>query len=457
MFEKKSKTDAELTLSNNIVSEMVKIQDLDLENVHVFNAVLHALDVRNSLAKTLDPAKEREKKVILAWLYAEPPKTAAGAVIPVVSGDSSSALSKKIASLDADKIFSDAHHDNDIIKTYLSMVLKNKDGDNTFKIYQSFDKALTLKVSFSTLKGEEIVYRDKALDVPIYLLADSDVTLKVTDPYKFVKFVDINLQQITMPLIVAKILPMISCALRHAFLKCIEDNDICYYDLTKYYGAIAELLREKLQGDIADSGITVTGSYIKSTSIPNGTDKIFENQRIEFMQREKALELQHRAELLALENYEKKADIHKRYPDFEFGLTEKEKDNAVERYISRTSGRKEEIFQKSKDVTIGERSSAIGSIKSVYEVFADKLDVARANIILEIVGIVISAILLLVGISLLDVSYVGFVIVAVAIIICGFSIAGIVRKNEARAAAIKAQSPAMPTSTAAEGGSDATV
>ncbi len=445
-------TDSDAALISKITGGKVNIGDLDLENVHVFNAVLQALDSRYSLVRTLDPKNKYEKKIIIAWLQARP----SGSSDPSQTVSSPSAvatLSRKIASLDFNKVFSEESHDNDIIRTYLSLVLVNKADMDYCKIFQSFDKEMLIKILFTTLKGEEIVYRDKELDVPIYMLADADITFKIADPYKFVKFIDINLQQITMPLVISKFMPIISTTLRYSVVKVIKEKGICYYDLTSYYGEIAEMLKNELQHKLSCAGIKVNDAYIKHTSIPNGIDKIFENQRIEFMQREKTLALHHKAEQLALENYEKKAEIHNKYPGFELGLTEREKDNALDRYISKTNLNKNESFEQSTKVTVDERSDDIGSIKNVVEVFADKVEVEEPNFTAELIGLGVAAAAAVTGFCTLK-YIIGYFLLAGAVALGVLSVRGILKKKKAKADSLSAAKPAAPKSDSASAGGE---
>lgn len=413
MFGKKNGT----VLTQKLIDGKMKISDVALDNKDSFDSALSALNQKPILAKDLNPKIASEKNLMLAWLRSS--KTALnGSTIDETA---------KIAYFDEKKILSEENHDNDVIQTYLSLIYKNKESVKDFNIFQAFSKNLVIKLNFETQKGEEIVYQDKELNLPVYMLAKLELLLKIVDPYSFVKFIDVNVQQINTKLTLLKINPIITACLRAASLKVIGEKNICYYDFSRYYVDIEKAFHGELTKAFADAGIKVESAYIRNTTYHNNVNEIFERQKIEAMQREKELDLRHKAELMSLENYARKAEIHSKYPSYELGLTEKEKDNAIERYLTKQRGYKVETVQQVEEKVIAERDSNVGKIKTptlVSKLFAKKSDFRK-----ESISLVIAALFVLVGL-VANMGVLGVLLIAAGIVTAGVSIAKIIRKKD---------------------------
>ncbi len=359
-------------LLQQILKGKISIREINLGNNDYFATAIDALNIKPTLAKDLDLKFVDQKNLIIAWLQCPNPYYS-GAYAN--SGYTALNLHRaaKMAFIGEDKIFGETTHDNDIIRTYLGMIIRNVDSVNDVRVYQSFKNEINMKIDFKTRKGEEIVYRDKELNIPVYMLADLSLTLKISDPYAFVKYVDVNVDRINVGLLKAKFNPLISTALRQAMAKTIVEKELCYYDLSSNYGVIANVMKDELQAFFSNSGIEVCDVFIRGTSIPNGAEKIFERQRIEFMQKEKELDLQHRAEKMSLENYEKKAEIHNKYPEMEFTLTEKEKDNALNRFLIKKEKMEEPApLETVSEVVVEERPEEVPVVEEAKEEVKEK-------------------------------------------------------------------------------------
>ncbi len=431
-FKKKAPTES---LTSKLVAGKLKIAELDLDVQKSFEAAISALNIKHDLAKELDPKRRQEKELLLQWL---------------IRSQNAYDAKNKIIYLNENKVFAPDCHDDDIIKTYLELIFTRCEPVKEFHLFKSFTGDLVLNLDFTTKKGEEIVYRDKELDIPLSLLAELELRFKITDLYAFLEYLDVTISQINIELLLAKVTPHISTLLRAAVLEAVEKNGICYYDLTKYYADIAASLQENLQKLLANAGIEVSGTHVKNTFIPDGADKIFEEQHILFMQQEKELDLQHKAELMSLENYEKKAEIHSKYPSYELGLTEKEKDNAIDRYLTKQKGYKEENYKAAKKVNIAKREDNLGEITSIQK--EKKFNPLPNLFKKEIIIVVIGALLLLSGLASLP-TIVGFVLIAGGIVTLGFGISKIINKKaeaknaETSSTAPMAQKIASPTET----------
>ncbi len=374
-------------LVNKIINGTHSISDLELKYQEHENVALTLLRTRPAMARKFDLKNEEQKAVILKWIK-----------------DNTSDFKAKIKCLDPADYMCDENYDNDILCVFIEKALANNLDDRQepkdFKTLSSFTGETVMKFSYETLVGEEMVYNDRLLDLPIALFAKASLSLKITDNYKFLKFIDVNPQQINKNIIYAKLVTGISSALRAVVLEVIDNRNLCYYEINKYYDEISTQVVNYLNSTFAGKGLCLSDFYLLNISIPNGTDKIFEQKRIEFMQLEQEIELKHKAELLALENYEKKAEIHAKHPKFEFGLTEKEKDNAMERYLAKIHGAQTHELKQTKEVKKQERSISLGKINDLTENIIQKDSVTEEKKPMNktvLVGVV-CAILLLVGI-----------------------------------------------------------
>ncbi len=428
------------SLKDKIKSGKIKIRGLNLDEDGNFNSALGALCEKEALARELDPKLPNEKRLIMRWLEI----------------DNYGSLSK-IAYLDQDKILTDAEYDNEILAVHLKKALQNGEGLGDLNVFQSLRNDIVIKMNFETKKGEEIVYRDKQLDIPVYLLAKLDLSFKIINPYEFIKFLDVNLQQINLRLFSVKVFPIICSELRTAVLKCIGSNNICYYELTQYYSEISKMLEKILQSTLAGCGLQVYNTYIRNTLMSSDAGKIFEEQRIKFMQKEKELELQHKSELMSLENYEKKAEIHSKYPSFEPGLTEIEKDNAIKRYLAKQNGFQKEEFKEAREINVAERNTNVGKVNKIKSVLLGKSSDGNSaskmstNMKGALVVAVWGLLMLIVSFILLGNSTTaGLIIMAVAVALMGIGAARFVslkKKAKSENDGTFGEFPAEPTSS----------
>ncbi len=412
-------------LAQKIAENKVKPHELDLSNKEIMNSALEGIGRNPVWAKQLNPKIANEKTLILNWLRGVKAVNSAGQEItPLVK----LAPTGKIAYLDEKKILTEEAHDNDIIRAHLNLIFQNKGDVKGVSIFQSFHKENVLKLDFETQKGEEIVYIDKELELPIHILAKLELQLKIVDPFAFVKFIDVNVEQITVGIFLSKLNPIISLNLRAAVSEIIGETGIHYYEISKYYAAIATKLKEKLQKLFVDNGIELGDLYVKSTEYTNNVNEIFEERKITFLQKEQEILLRHKTEVMSLENYEKKAAIHEKYPSFEIGLTEKEKDNAIDRYLIREYGYKEENIQQVEEKTVKERDNSVGEIKKLSIIGGNFLK-DKWKILKRFAGVAVTAILALIGIASIN-NFIGYLFLAAAVVSGGICIAKALRRKE---------------------------
>lgn len=362
------------TVYKKIINGAIKIKELDLTSTVRFNSALKALYERKAFVKDLNPNDAGEKALLLKWLRDDLKQE----LLVDKSNDDAGAkanltLEQKIACLNSKLFICEKEHNNDIIKTFLYLKLTSaiKDGDvdeEVFKVYKSLKDDLIIRIESDSKDGEEIVFFDKELQVPLGVKTRLAVTLKITDPYKFINFIDVHVQQINKKMILSAFLADFFSALKAVALNVIKSKDVRYFELSKYYAEISSILASELQAKYVNCGIEITNANLINTYRLNDAAEAFEKHHFELAMQEKSALVQHQKEILALENYEKKADIHNRYPNFAIGLTEEEKNNAIDRYLIKTSGVKPKVDTSYEKQGLEERKTDIGKFERPEDV-----------------------------------------------------------------------------------------
>ncbi len=372
---------------NKILKGKMQINELDLRFKENEDTAIVALNIKPILARKLNLGVAAERSVLIKWLKKDP---------------------KRIVNLDPSTYITDAKYDNEVLFLYLNYVLSDerekKDG---YSFSYSLNKFPVLTFNYETaIGGEEIRYFDNVLKLPASLLGQLNIAIKITDAYKFLKYLDVHIQQISMDNIYMKLRALISTTLNKAVLDTIAEYDLCYYQINSYYNVVVDKMTAAINLIFKDAGCNISDIRLFSIALFENYGKIYEKQRAIFMQKEKEAELKHKEELLSLEAYEKKAEIHKKYPDFEFGLTEKEKDNAIDRYINKTKGYIPQSYEKPTEKEIKKFTKALPQQKSVVDFNPEKESklARRKNIpILLYVGIL----LLILGCSIVAFTILG--------------------------------------------------
>lgn len=213
--------------------------------------------------------------------------------------------------------------------------------EESVSIIHSYTKQQLICYDYETKKGEIVSYFDEPLGIPVKLKTEANVKLKLLDALKLVKKIDIELERVDLTITIDLINNIFVENLRAALLEIIDGDQVSYYDLPKHYGDIRELLAEKLQAAYTKCGLSVAELKIKDISLMNNIDEHLENQYFNLARTARVKEFEYKQEEQSLKLYEKKAKIHATYPDFQLGLTEAEKDLALERYLKRINNEKE--------------------------------------------------------------------------------------------------------------------
>lgn len=207
--------------------------------------------------------------------------------------------------------------------------------DSSLSILRGYDQKLMFIFSYVTKEGETVAYFDKTLGVPTKLKTTATIKLKLLDSASLVKKIDISLQWLDRKLVLAQLNNVINGVLRDIVLSTIEENNVTFFDLPRYFTYIGEKIKSELEKALLTYGLSVSDVNIINIVIPNNTGEVLEKQFLYLAKERNLREFEHDMESASLKFYEQKAAIHEKYPEFPITLTETEKDFALERYLKR--------------------------------------------------------------------------------------------------------------------------
>lgn len=200
---------------------------------------------------------------------------------------------------------------------------------------RSYNKQLMLCYNYETKEGEVISYFDEVLQIPVKLNTNAALKLKLVDGLQFVKALDIELDYVDLHATVNLINSLMVQSIRASLLEIICDKNVSYYDMPKHLEDIRNDVSQRLTIDVAKYGMQLAELKINDISLINRIDEQLEKQYYALAKLSQRKQFEYRLEEESLKLYEKKAMIHANYPDFEPGMTEAEKDFALERYLKR--------------------------------------------------------------------------------------------------------------------------
>lgn len=199
----------------------------------------------------------------------------------------------------------------------------------------SYSKQLVVCYNYETKEGEVISYFDKVLQIPVKLNTNAALKLKLVDGLKFVKALDIELDYVDLHATVNLINSLMVQSIRASLLEIICDKNVSYYDMPQHLEEIRGDVSKRLTAEVEKYGLQLAELKINDISLINRIDEQLEKQYYALAKLSQRKQFEYRLEEESLKLYEKKAMIHAAYPDFEPGMTEAEKDFALERYLQR--------------------------------------------------------------------------------------------------------------------------
>lgn len=267
-----------------------------------------------------------------------------------------------------------------LLGVYLTKKLINTlNGIEELSFINSYDNKLVLNYHYETKRGETISYFDKALGVPTTLVATANIRLKLINAQKLVEKIDVDIHKIDASIVVSFITAAFNSIVRDTVLSLIATKNLSFYDLPQHYSELNQAVLNALNAYFNACGMEATYFAFSDISVPNNTEQMLKNQFFALAEVERVKAHEQRIEKASLDLYERKAEIHSKYPDFPMTLTEAEKDFALNRYLTRTgreithkteieeeklAGRKEELRGTE---TVGEKSAPPTVVKISYK------------------------------------------------------------------------------------------
>ena len=386
--------DISTKLLAQLQNETKKINDLDPEKAIHREAVFHYLSSRASLIKTLKTPTE------IAFL-------------------------KKCLERDY-KLFlhlKPEQYDEEMAGRFLyNSITSTKDYDTDF-IKRSFDESLILNIIYKTHDGEQILYYDNVLEVSTFLIADIQYSFKINSIISFFKKMDVSISMLGYNSIKTELIRWSNIAYRRAINKFIENKKLDVYKITGLYGEIEEEIINELNKMLEDSGLGVQKVNVNKISIPESTSKLLEQQSLALVNEKNRRNNELEYEKKSLDNYERKAEIHSKNPNFEMTLTEAEKDFALNRYAIKHDvdcNKYNKEFESSNDLADRKVKLNDATIKKSADV--PRLETSRKSIapIFYVLGVIMTIISLSI---IFDELGIGLILLSVAILFIGFGIA----------------------------------
>ena len=199
----------------------------------------------------------------------------------------------------------------------------------------SYDRKFLLDYQYKTMHGETIAYFDETLGIPVSLVAHANVKLKLTNAQKLVEKIDVDLISLDLDLVKNYLTGILNRVIRDTVLTFISSKKPSYYELPQYYTLLNKGIVSALSVNFAECGWSLVEFNLSDLTVPNDTDKLLKSQLFAISEAERLKNYEQKMERQSLDLYERKAAIHEKYPNFPVGMTETEKDLALNRYLNR--------------------------------------------------------------------------------------------------------------------------
>lgn len=380
-----------------ILSGRVVLRELNFENRSDRATALESLRTNGMLVQSLDTSNDKQCLLVKDWISKKASRV-------------QYLLSKQL--------------NEEIIDTYIYARLKEGelvDNNNTvrdFSTVKSFDNKTLIKWFYSSSKEEMATYFDKALGIPTNLKFNLGLTIKIEEAFTLIKKLDVSLDFFGLNHLKNALTEFLTISLRDVTINYIDKNGMSYYDLSKHYKPISDCIVETLGKELSSYGLSISNFYIKDIVVPNNTSELLENQFFTITKERVKKQFEEEIATRALENYEKKAEIHSKYPNFPMTLTEAEKDRALSRYLLKIGEDVEDTVQiEHENISLRKETfdKKLDSVKCKGIEIAppQKNKVRSTYILLIVIGLAVGALTMIAS------TVAGFIIIGLVILIGG--------------------------------------
>ncbi len=293
-------------LYNSLIDGKIKIKDLNADYANHKKAVFRYAKVKPSILKSF--ASETELKFL-----------------------------KYI--IETDKEFfiylKPEQYSEGIASMYLYDRIKNNKNTPATFLSKNFIKQTIINLDYDTCDGEEIIYYDNDLETTTFLFSKLSAVFKIIDTVKFLQYIDVAIENVGYNCVKQNLTELLVKVFQKIAIKLVHEDKIGIYKLNSMHAEIENDILNKLNESLNEKGVVVEKVNIRKLSVSEATSKLIEIQDLEILSVRKKKKAEAEYEKLALENYAKKAEIHSQNPNYEIGLTEAEKDLALDRYIKK--------------------------------------------------------------------------------------------------------------------------
>ena len=301
------------TRAQAIIDGTVSVTNLDLsvsEDVADFNAAVSAAS--QTVFARLSPEDVAVQELLHAWVSATP---------------------DNILKIPADFYFPE------IMEIYFVKQMKETAPkslhDSSFALYRGVDGYYSFDVHYKTEPGEEIRYIDSQLRMPVAMKSKIDARIKLYDIIKFLSAMDVDLSALTYSQTISYLKDLILNAYRTVMMAVLDKKQVGYYSLTRYYRTISNAMMTLFERDYDRTGVLLTEFQIRELALPQQALDQVADDYYAYRELDREMEFRNRCEQLALDTYERKAEIHERCQNFPVGMTEAEKDFAFDRFLKK--------------------------------------------------------------------------------------------------------------------------
>ncbi|MBR6737950.1 MAG: hypothetical protein IKL82_06325 [Clostridia bacterium] len=223
---------------------------------------------------------------------------------------------------------------NELAEKYLVARIKESKNFVPSFLDRSYDNKLVFNINYQTCDGEEVIYFDSDIETVTFLFAKIDLSFKVLDVIATFEKFDIGVEHIGYNRIVAKLTEWTTQTYRKIVTELVTNKKVGIYKLNVMHEDIEQLVKAELN-KLLKGCLSVESVLIRKLSVSSAVSDILQRQGLELLSERSKKKSDLEYEKRALENYAKKAEIHTQNPQFSAGLTEAEKDYALDRYIKK--------------------------------------------------------------------------------------------------------------------------
>ena len=202
-------------------------------------------------------------------------------------------------------------------------------------LLNSFDNKPVISLQYESHDGETISYFDEKLSLLTDLKVNAQAKFKIDDAAALANKLDVSLEYFNAQFLIDAVTPVITDAIRKELLTLAKVDGVTFFDLSANYGKLAERILATANEILAAYGIVINAFAINNIESLNNSHADIENQYLTIAKEKCWKTYQNEMQAAALVNYEKKAEIHNKYPEFAATLTEEEKDLALNRYLEK--------------------------------------------------------------------------------------------------------------------------